>query len=167
MLKFRHQEALQRNSTQLQQIAENEVQESKLMSEVAIWTYNDSRTTRIATVIALVYLPASLVLVSDPRLLSFFISCFCLLLKNTSSSQFCPKGRDKCLSLTYRQSFFSTIFVELGESSTEAGSRGSKEVLVSSQLWIAITSMLVLVFATFVAFWIWKLPLRRMRSSTC
>lgn len=34
------------------------------MSELATGTYEDSRATRVATVIALIYLPASLVLVS-------------------------------------------------------------------------------------------------------
>lgn len=33
------------------------------MSQVAKWTYQDSRTMRIATLIAMVYLPVNLVLV--------------------------------------------------------------------------------------------------------
>lgn len=34
------------------------------MVEISQWTYNDSRAVRIATVIALIYVPANLVLVS-------------------------------------------------------------------------------------------------------
>ncbi|KAL8794048.1 MAG: hypothetical protein Q9195_003348 [Heterodermia aff. obscurata] len=65
ILELRNQEVHQKNSAQLQRIAEDEAKETKIMSELATGTYEDSRATRVATVIALIYLPASLVLVSD------------------------------------------------------------------------------------------------------
>jgi hypothetical protein len=52
------------NGIQLQRIAENDMESKKAVADIAQWTYNDSRTMRIATVIAMLYLPASLVLVS-------------------------------------------------------------------------------------------------------
>ncbi|KIW71206.1 hypothetical protein, variant 1 [Phialophora macrospora] len=62
VLQFRNEELFNKTSIQLQQIAENDSQETKAMAEISKWTYTDSRTVRIATVIALIYLPANLVL---------------------------------------------------------------------------------------------------------
>ena len=65
VLEFRNQKTLQKTNAQLQRIAEHEAQETKAMSEITTLTYKDSRTSRIATVIALIYLPVSIVLVSE------------------------------------------------------------------------------------------------------
>jgi len=64
ILEFRNQEVMKANGIQLQKIAENDSEGKKAVADIAQWTYNDSRTMRIATVIAMLYLPASLVLVS-------------------------------------------------------------------------------------------------------
>ncbi|KAI1488645.1 hypothetical protein F5X96DRAFT_66275 [Biscogniauxia mediterranea] len=63
ILKFHGQELLHSNTLKLAQIAQNDSQETQTMATLANKTYQDSRTTRIATVIAMFYLPANLVLV--------------------------------------------------------------------------------------------------------
>ena len=55
---------LRNNGTQLHRIAEDNARETLAMADMAKRTHTDSRTMRIATVIALVYLPANLMLVS-------------------------------------------------------------------------------------------------------
>ncbi|KAI1806718.1 hypothetical protein F4811DRAFT_122101 [Daldinia bambusicola] len=62
ILKFHSQELLHNNGLKLAQIAQDDSHETKTMALLADKTYHDSRTTRIATVIAMFYLPANLVL---------------------------------------------------------------------------------------------------------
>ncbi|KAI1074716.1 hypothetical protein F5B20DRAFT_562757 [Whalleya microplaca] len=62
IMKFHGQELLHNNGLQLAQIAQNDSSETKIMTTIANKTYQDSRTTRIATVIAMFYLPANLVI---------------------------------------------------------------------------------------------------------
>lgn len=64
VLEFRNQEILHKQNAHLQRIAEQEAQEAKAMAELTTWMYNDSRATRIATIIAMIYLPANIVFVS-------------------------------------------------------------------------------------------------------
>jgi hypothetical protein len=70
ILSFRDQELLNMNSAQLKQIAEADQKEKGAIAEIARWTAEDSRNVRVATIIALIYLPASLVMVST-QLISF------------------------------------------------------------------------------------------------
>lgn len=63
ILELRNQDLLNINGRQLHVIAEANAKETQVMAEVAQYAYNDSRTVRIATVIAMIYLPASLVMV--------------------------------------------------------------------------------------------------------
>ena len=67
VLELRNQDLLNMNGKQLHSITEANSRETQVMAEIAQCTYNDSRMMRIATVIALVYLPANLVLVSPER----------------------------------------------------------------------------------------------------
>lgn len=53
------------NGAKLTQIAQADSIETKVMVSLADATARDSRMMRIATVIAMVYLPASLVMVRD------------------------------------------------------------------------------------------------------
>ncbi|KAF2259194.1 hypothetical protein CC78DRAFT_82270 [Lojkania enalia] len=69
ILEFRNQNVMKKNGIQLQRIAENDSKGKKVVADIAQWTYNDSRTMRIATVIAMFYLPASLVF-------ALFSTCF-------------------------------------------------------------------------------------------
>lgn len=69
IIDFRNQGLLTENGAQLHRIAENNSRETRLMADTANLTYKDSRTMRIATVIALIYLPANLVM-------SFFSTVF-------------------------------------------------------------------------------------------
>ncbi|KAK6337401.1 hypothetical protein TWF730_002802 [Orbilia blumenaviensis] len=69
ILDFRNQESLKENGVQLKVVAQanrDEAQasakEARHVAEIARHTYADSRIMRIATVIALIYLPASLVM---------------------------------------------------------------------------------------------------------
>jgi hypothetical protein len=66
VLDLRNQEIFNGNSAQLHRISENNAKETQLMADIAKRTYSDSRTVRIATIIALIYLPANLVTVSHP-----------------------------------------------------------------------------------------------------
>ena len=61
VLKYHGQELLHNNGLKLTQIAQNDSQETRTMAWLAGKTYQDSRVTRIATVIAMFYLPANLV----------------------------------------------------------------------------------------------------------
>ncbi|KAI0549993.1 hypothetical protein F4679DRAFT_544427 [Xylaria curta] len=61
ILKYHGQELLHNNSLQLTQIAQNDAHETRTMATLADKTFQDSRTVRIATVIAMFYLPANLV----------------------------------------------------------------------------------------------------------
>lgn len=70
ILDFRNQDMLKSNGIHLHRIAEDNSRETQAMADTAKHTYNDSRTMRIATVIALIYLPANLVLVRVPDLKS-------------------------------------------------------------------------------------------------
>ncbi|KAK3384639.1 hypothetical protein B0T24DRAFT_662915 [Lasiosphaeria ovina] len=69
ILKFRSQEMVTDSGEQLRRIGEVNSRETSSMTSLAKWSYRDSRTTRIATTIGLVYLPANLVL-------SFFSTSF-------------------------------------------------------------------------------------------
>ncbi|KAF3198563.1 hypothetical protein TWF106_004554 [Orbilia oligospora] len=69
ILDFRNQDSLKENGVQLKAVAQANRQEAQAsaieahhMADIARQTYADSRTMRIATVIALIYLPASLVM---------------------------------------------------------------------------------------------------------
>ncbi|RSL59343.1 hypothetical protein CEP54_007270 [Fusarium duplospermum] len=62
ILKSQGQELLHSNGLKLAEIAGQDSTETKAMVSIADKTYQDSRTTRIMTVIALIYLPANLVL---------------------------------------------------------------------------------------------------------
>ncbi|KAI0448271.1 hypothetical protein F5B21DRAFT_510337 [Xylaria acuta] len=50
------------NGLQLSQIAQSDSYETKVMAQLADKTYKDSRTMRIATLVAMLYLPANLVM---------------------------------------------------------------------------------------------------------
>lgn len=63
ILTFRGQELQHENSLKLTQLAQADAVENKDMAILADLTYRDSRTMRIATVIAMFYLPANLVMV--------------------------------------------------------------------------------------------------------
>lgn len=70
------------------------------------------------------------------------------------------------------QSFFSSVFVEIGPAQVDSGHAGhanhqrSGSLVVHNQMWIAIVSTILLIFATFGAFFVWKHPLGRlMRTS--
>ncbi|KAI1123893.1 hypothetical protein F5Y10DRAFT_285562 [Nemania abortiva] len=60
--KSHEQELLHQNGLHLAQIAERDSQETKTMALLSDKTYRDSRTMRIATVVAMFYLPANLVI---------------------------------------------------------------------------------------------------------
>ncbi|KAJ6439091.1 reverse transcriptase [Purpureocillium lavendulum] len=62
IINFRNQGILASNAAQLHRIAEDNALETKAMAEIGQRTCTDSRTMRIATIIALIYLPANLVL---------------------------------------------------------------------------------------------------------
>lgn len=66
ILTFRGQELQHENSLKLTQLAQADAVENKDMAILADLTYRDSRTMRIATVIAMFYLPANLVMVCSP-----------------------------------------------------------------------------------------------------
>lgn len=66
ILTFRGQEIQYENSLKLTQLAQADAVENKDMAILADLTYKDSRTMRIATVIAMFYLPANLVMVCPP-----------------------------------------------------------------------------------------------------
>lgn len=66
ILTFRGQELQHENSLKLTQLAQADSVENKDMAILADLTYRDSRTMRIATVIAMFYLPANLVMVRSP-----------------------------------------------------------------------------------------------------
>lgn len=63
MLKFHGQELMQLNGARLTQIVQADSAENKVIVSLADATARDSRTMRIATVIAMVYLPANLMMV--------------------------------------------------------------------------------------------------------
>ncbi|EUC37473.1 hypothetical protein COCCADRAFT_85618 [Bipolaris zeicola 26-R-13] len=62
ILALRNQELLVKNSHVLSQLAQTSASESKTITDMTNRTQQDSRVMRIATVIAMVYLPANLVL---------------------------------------------------------------------------------------------------------
>ncbi|KAI0890838.1 hypothetical protein F4806DRAFT_347369 [Annulohypoxylon nitens] len=62
ILKLHGQELLHVNSVKLANIAESSSNESKSLTVLADKTYQDSRMTRIATIVAMIYLPANLVM---------------------------------------------------------------------------------------------------------
>ncbi|KAK3374188.1 hypothetical protein B0T24DRAFT_625880 [Lasiosphaeria ovina] len=66
VLNFRNQDLANGNSVQIHRIAEDNARETQIMNDIAKQTYKDSRAVRIATVIALIYLPANLVTVRPP-----------------------------------------------------------------------------------------------------
>jgi hypothetical protein len=110
------------------------------MAEISKWPYDDSHSVRIATVIALVYLPANLVMVR-PKLIC-----------NTCEAD-------------VAQAFFSTIFAHFSfpESSISSpGSRGS--VKVYGQVWVALVSIVVLIACTGSIFWLWDRQKRRVTA---
>jgi dUTPase len=71
IISFRNQDLLAENGAQLHRIAESNSREARLMADTANLVYKDSRTMRIATTIALIYLPANLVMVCTPA--SYFL----------------------------------------------------------------------------------------------
>jgi hypothetical protein len=72
---FRNDELLRENSAALKRVAEQTATENKSLVHISSQSASDSRTMRIATVIAMVYLPASLSMVSFTRpLLSSAVS---------------------------------------------------------------------------------------------
>ena len=64
ILRFRDQELLYDNGLSLTRIGQADALEKKFMVVLADKNARDSRTVRIATVIAILYLPANLVMVS-------------------------------------------------------------------------------------------------------
>ncbi|KAK8112868.1 hypothetical protein PG984_013394 [Apiospora sp. TS-2023a] len=62
ILKLHGQELLHYNGCRLAQLAQSDANETRTMANLADRTYKDSHAMRIATVIAMVYLPANLVL---------------------------------------------------------------------------------------------------------
>lgn len=76
---FRGQELQHENGLKLTQLVQADAVENKDMAILADLTYKDSRTMRIATVIAMFYLPANLVMVCClifPQLHLPFLSMF-------------------------------------------------------------------------------------------
>lgn len=63
---FRHDELVRQNGDSLRLISEQTASDNKNMVAVAHEAAADSRTMKIATIIAMIYLPASLVAVSSP-----------------------------------------------------------------------------------------------------
>lgn len=66
ILTFHGQELQHETSLKLAHLAQADAVENKDMAILADLTYKDSRTMRIATVIAMFYLPANLVMVRIP-----------------------------------------------------------------------------------------------------
>ncbi|KAI1323142.1 hypothetical protein F5Y16DRAFT_352757 [Xylariaceae sp. FL0255] len=64
------QDLIHQNAIKLSEIAEMDSRENKIMISISNKMYRDSRTMRIATVVAMLYLPANLVLVSTSVALS-------------------------------------------------------------------------------------------------
>ena len=62
-LAFCNQDVLLRNGASLTQLAQAGAADNRLLTAMKDKTQRDSRTMRIATVIAIVYLPANLVVV--------------------------------------------------------------------------------------------------------
>lgn len=103
------------------------------MVNMATISSRDSRTTRIATLIAVFYLPASLVLVSFPKV------------------GMRPRVDDDSAVLQLPdggQSFFSTGFVEFR-------SEGNSGLSIHKQVWIAFVFIAVLGITTLFGFWAW------------
>lgn len=63
ILKFHGQELIYHNSMELTKIARAESDETKVVVSLADQTSQDSRIMRIVTIIAMLYLPANLVMV--------------------------------------------------------------------------------------------------------
>ena len=63
IINFRNQELLARNGSYLAQLAQGQLVESRSATIASDKTNKDSRTVRIATLVAMFYLPATLVLV--------------------------------------------------------------------------------------------------------
>lgn len=63
IMDFRNDEQLEENSRTMKSLASETVLENRAMVTIANQTMADSRTMKIATVIATIYLPASLVTV--------------------------------------------------------------------------------------------------------
>ncbi|EWG54258.1 hypothetical protein FVEG_12518 [Fusarium verticillioides 7600] len=103
ILSLNSQQIQQYNSLQLTQIAENDSMEMKTMASLANKTYQDSRIIRITTVVAMFYLPASLVL-------SFFSTT---LVWFEPSAQ--PKTSDRSYTLRIHQELWiAVVFLGLG-----------------------------------------------------
>lgn len=64
ILNLRGQELSVHNGQSLAQIAQGQLEENRHMKTMTDKMYEDSRTVRIATIVAMFYLPATLVLVS-------------------------------------------------------------------------------------------------------
>ncbi|RBR00432.1 hypothetical protein FVER53590_12518 [Fusarium verticillioides] len=99
ILSLNSQQIQQYNSLQLTQIAENDSMEMKTMASLANKTYQDSRIIRITTVVAMFYLPASLVL-------SFFSTT---LVWFEPSAQ--PKTSDRSYTLRIHQELWIAVVV--------------------------------------------------------
>lgn len=65
IINSKNQELLANNGLHLSRLTETSQNDSKTLVSIASDSSHDSQTTRIATIIAMVYLPASLVLVSS------------------------------------------------------------------------------------------------------
>lgn len=66
MLAFSNQELLIRNGVSLEQLARAAATDNKVLAVMTDKTQKDSRTMRIATIVAMFYLPVNLVVVLDP-----------------------------------------------------------------------------------------------------
>ena len=75
ILRFRDQELIYDNGLHLARIGQADASEKKIMVVLADSTARDSKTVRIATMIAMLYLPANLVMVCffQPQVLLFVL----------------------------------------------------------------------------------------------
>ncbi|KAI6780597.1 uncharacterized protein J7T54_008515 [Emericellopsis cladophorae] len=98
IINFRNQGILASNGAQLHRLAEDNALETKAMAEMGQRTCTDSRTTRIATIIALIYLPANLVI-------TFFSTVFVDIRSPASASMGTSStaGQDGPQLLIYKQ----------------------------------------------------------------
>lgn len=75
VLSFCNQETLVRNGVSLAQLARAGADDNRALATIADKTWKDSRTVRITTIIAIIYLPANLVTVRDhPQACAIHIS---------------------------------------------------------------------------------------------
>ena len=82
-MRFRNDELLFKNSVSLKEIADETASENKAMVSMTGQFVVDSRTTKLATLIATVYLPASLLTVSSPPYSGFYMTKLISIVKTT------------------------------------------------------------------------------------